>query len=445
MPRKNLTGQRFGMLTVLREGSPHVFPRGTSERTWVCRCDCGGEITATTSRLTGGLVTHCGCQSSRKKPLPHARSLPSDLTGRTFGDLEVLSSAGSKTFPCGVVQYLWNVRCRLCGRESIKDGVTIRKAQSGHGCGRSCIRVCRWCGKPFQGGLRAEYCPECRVKERRAYQNAYHKYRDAPDVVKLLRDRNGQKGLVQRKCKKCGLVYWTKPGDSYLCPKCAEESRKSGVLDNRTCETCGATFLGYPRSKYCPACRKAAQREANRRCKERKKAGTSRPLGSTDMCQHCGKPYIVTSGLQRYCPDCAKEIVPENIRQHKRDYMAENRERFNAHHQAMRSQRRVCVICGKTFDSPTNTTVCSADCAAEQLRRSHVRAQVNAGRAKPIRLLGPRGPVHPQSGIPGVHYHPGTGKWELVLGGQHCGLYDTVAAAAEARKKILEEKDEKSD
>lgn len=185
-----------------------------------------------------------------------------------------------------------------------------------------------------------------------------------------------RKGLVQRKCKKCGLVYWTKPGDSYLCPKCAEVARKAGVLGNRTCATCGAIFPGYPRSKYCPGCRKAAQQEASRRSKERKKAGTSRQLGSTDICQHCGKPYTVTSGLQRYCPDCAKEVVPENIRQHKRDYMADNRDRFNAHHQAMRSQRRVCAICGKTFDSPTNTTVCSADCAAEQTRRSRVRWKI---------------------------------------------------------------------
>ncbi len=263
-------------------------------------------------------------------------------------------------------------------------------------------------------------------------------------LPELEEEREAHDGLVPRKCKKCGCTYWIKSGDSYLCPKCADKGKREGVLQNRVCETCGITFLGYPRSKYCPECRKTAKLEASRRCKERKKAGTVRSIGSTDICQHCGKPYIVTSGLQRYCPDCSQYVVTDNIREHKREYMAENRERFNEHHREMRKNRRVCVICGKTFDSPTNTRTCSADCAAELARRTHVRAQAMAGRARPIRLLGPRGPVNPQSGIPGIHFHPKTGKWELVLGGKYCGLYDTVADASAAREKILKEKEEEN-
>lgn len=256
------------------------------------------------------------------------------------------------------------------------------------------------------------------------------------------REGGGHKGLVLRRCKSCGTDYWTKPGDSYLCPVCAEQSKKEGVRLNRTCETCGITFLGYPRSKYCPECRKAAQSEASKRCKERKRAGKVREIGSADICQNCGQPYIVTSGLQRYCPDCAKTVVRDNIRAHKREYMADNREYFNALHREARKQRRVCVICGKTFDSPTCTTVCSSECAAEQTRRNHVRAQVKAGRAKPDRLLGPRGPVHPQSGVPGVHYHPHTGKWELVVDGKYYGLYDTIDAATATKEKIVRSEEE---
>lgn len=108
----------------------------------------------------------------------------------------------------------------------------------------------------------------------------------------------------------------------------------------------------------------------------------------------------------------------------------------------MQTKPKAHPICGKTFDSPTPTTTCSADCAAELKRRTHVRAQVNIGRAKPIRLLGPRGPVHPQSGIPGIHYHPKSGKWELVLDKKYCGLYDTVAEASKARDKILKSMEE---
>lgn len=322
------------------------------------------------------------------------------------------------------------------------------------------LKVCQLCGESFYGGYAAKYCDDCkkirnaergqiRNEKRREQDKVEEALKNASELKRQELERQSKKGLVPRKCKKCGEVYWTKSNDSYLCPKCAEENRKSGVYQNRICATCGVTFLGYPRSKYCPDCAKAAKLEASKRCRERKKDGKVRELGSTDICQHCGKPYIVTSGLQCYCPDCSKYVVADNIRQHKREYMEQNRQRFNDHHREMRKERRVCVICGKTFDSPTRTSVCSADCAAEQLRRNNVRGNVKAGRAKPIRLLGPRGPVNPQTGIPGIHLHPKTGKWELVLNGKYCGLYDTVAEASEARDEILktmeETNDEKSD
>lgn len=315
------------------------------------------------------------------------------------------------------------------------------------------LKVCKMCGTSFYGYRASQFCKDCaKIRKAQRQDERNQKTRDIDTVEEALKnaseiqrqelERQSKKGLVPRKCKKCGEVYWTRSNDSYLCPKCAEESRKTGVYQNRICATCGITFLGYPRSKYCPECQKTAKVEAAKRCKERKKAGKVREIGSTDICQHCGKPYIVTSGLQRYCPDCSKYVVADNIREHKREYMDQNRERFNEHHREMRKERRVCVICGKTFDSPTCTSVCSADCAAEQLRRNNVRGQVNAGRAKPIRLLGPRGPVNPQSGIPGIHLHPKTGKWELVLDGKYCGLYDTVADASAAREEILKQKQE---
>ena len=49
-----------------------------------------------------------------------------------------------------------------------------------------------------------------------------------------------------------------------------------------------------------------------------------------DICEACGKPYIVQSGLQKYCPECAKTVVPETVREHKREYMAEHSEELNA-------------------------------------------------------------------------------------------------------------------
>lgn len=54
----NLFGQRFGRLTVL------ACAENVGGRTaWLCRCDCGREIVATTRRLRDGRRTSCGCDA----------------------------------------------------------------------------------------------------------------------------------------------------------------------------------------------------------------------------------------------------------------------------------------------------------------------------------------------------------------------------------------------
>lgn len=129
-----------------------------------------------------------------------------------------------------------------------------------------------------------------------------------------------------RKCSQCGKLYWTKSKYSYMCEDCAKAVKSSSVLRTRVCARCGAEFEGYPRSKYCPKCKPEVERE---QAAERRKH-KPRKIGSEDICEACGKPYIVKSGLQKYCPECAKTVVPETVREHKREYMAGHSEEFNA-------------------------------------------------------------------------------------------------------------------
>ena len=77
------------------------------------------------------------------------------------------------------------------------------------------------------------------------------------------------------------------------------------IYDNRICRMCGRTFSGGPRAWYCPECRIERNKATGR---DHKKHGTSRPLGSKDICLNCGKKYIVNGGLQKYCPDCREEM-----------------------------------------------------------------------------------------------------------------------------------------
>jgi hypothetical protein len=63
MPKKtkiNLKGKKFNRLLVLEENGRDIEGRVT----WLCRCDCGKEITAVGYRLNAGSPISCGCQKS---------------------------------------------------------------------------------------------------------------------------------------------------------------------------------------------------------------------------------------------------------------------------------------------------------------------------------------------------------------------------------------------
>lgn len=60
MPKfKDLTGMKFGKLTVIEQGENHRQPSGKSIVMWKCRCECGSESLISASNLTTGNSTKC--------------------------------------------------------------------------------------------------------------------------------------------------------------------------------------------------------------------------------------------------------------------------------------------------------------------------------------------------------------------------------------------------
>ncbi len=57
MKKLNLSGKKFGRLTVVKESQS----KKNRESTWDCLCDCGKEKTATRNKLMSGKVKSCGC------------------------------------------------------------------------------------------------------------------------------------------------------------------------------------------------------------------------------------------------------------------------------------------------------------------------------------------------------------------------------------------------
>lgn len=59
---EDLTGLKFGMLTVIKEYDQRI----QRKRAWICKCDCGNTYIAIGTRLTHGNVHSCGCLRYKK-------------------------------------------------------------------------------------------------------------------------------------------------------------------------------------------------------------------------------------------------------------------------------------------------------------------------------------------------------------------------------------------
>lgn len=137
--RKDIKGERFGLLTVLRE-APN---REKWVSRWICLCDCGKEVDVSYGALASGNTTSCGCairkkHSERMKRMNEERKKNGvvhhafkDLTGKRFGMLTVLEQGErSKT---GAIR--WRCLCD-CGKESL---VLTSHLNDGHSTSCGCL------------------------------------------------------------------------------------------------------------------------------------------------------------------------------------------------------------------------------------------------------------------------------------------------------------------
>lgn len=102
-------------------------------------------------------------------------------------------------------------------------------------------------------------------------------------------------------------------------------------LRPRTCRECGVTFNGGPRAWYCPRCRAERQAQQNREYHQRKKMGNTRVVGQKYPCEICGKKYILSSGLQRFCKECAKKHLKEVDNKQSRQWNKSHPEQMAEH------------------------------------------------------------------------------------------------------------------
>ena len=113
----DLTGQTYGSLTVLSLSNERISGR----RAWLCSCRCGQTCLVSTHDLRSGHTRSCGCSRSAG----NTRRL--DLTGQTFGWLKALAPTDERDSRGSV---LWRCRCRcgnacLCSEDALMRGKTV--------------------------------------------------------------------------------------------------------------------------------------------------------------------------------------------------------------------------------------------------------------------------------------------------------------------------------
>lgn len=119
----DITGQKFGELTVLRR-----VANRNNKVMLECECSCGKIIIVQKSNLTSGNTTACGHNKINIKDVDKQKRY--DLTGQTFGYWTVLYKAEPKHSKSGKSRIsMWHCRCK-CGTERDVNTTSLRNGRS---------------------------------------------------------------------------------------------------------------------------------------------------------------------------------------------------------------------------------------------------------------------------------------------------------------------------
>ena len=106
----DLTGMKFGRLTVIERGDTYISPRGYKSPSWKCLCDCGNTVTVRGTALRNGTTRSCGCILNEWTP--ERRQQASVMCRETF---KKHGDSGSRLYR------KWDNMKRRCNNPTVKD------------------------------------------------------------------------------------------------------------------------------------------------------------------------------------------------------------------------------------------------------------------------------------------------------------------------------------
>lgn len=125
---KDLTGQKFGKLSVISFNGKEQTKGGVWKYFWKCKCDCGKETVVRRGHLVSGQQISCGCMLNRKGKESALFTGYEGISGKFYGNLKRGDSRRKKKLSFEVpIEYLWklylkqNKKCALTGLELFFD------------------------------------------------------------------------------------------------------------------------------------------------------------------------------------------------------------------------------------------------------------------------------------------------------------------------------------
>lgn len=178
MKLKDLTGQRFGKLTVINRAESKIDGSGKRRTMWNCICDCGNSKTVLADYLKQAAVPSCGCEAVKNRINKNR-----------------VNNIGEKYGRLTIIDIIWNEKPTkvVCKCDCDNDYIGVKSdIVSGHT--QSC------------GCLQSEQASLCNTKDWSGYV--------AESGVKLIKQyRKNDKGqwLWECECPICGNTFYELP------------------------------------------------------------------------------------------------------------------------------------------------------------------------------------------------------------------------------------------
>lgn len=117
-------GKVFGRLTVISVADPYIFKNGKKHQKFICKCECGNQVSVLLNNLKRGSTVSCGCFNKDKQKLVRGVNHPNynhNMTKEERQELKKLRLDSEFRNWKLEVKRLANYKCLICG--SSKDVV----------------------------------------------------------------------------------------------------------------------------------------------------------------------------------------------------------------------------------------------------------------------------------------------------------------------------------